>query len=59
MNNDQKQTWPTTEELEEAQAEQNQIKNVYQKEHQNIKLLGFYPMMKKIKIHIQNKKFFF
>jgi len=26
MNNDQEQTWPTTEELEQAQAEQHQIK---------------------------------
>ena len=26
MNNDQEQTWPTQEELEKAQAEQNQIK---------------------------------
>jgi len=26
MNNDQEQTWPTTEELEKAQTEQNQIK---------------------------------
>jgi pre-rRNA-processing protein TSR1 len=26
MNNDQEQTWPTTEELEKAQAQQNQLK---------------------------------
>ena len=26
MNNDQEQTWPTQEELEKAQAEQNQMK---------------------------------
>jgi hypothetical protein len=26
MNNDQEQTWPTTEELEKAQTEQHQIK---------------------------------
>ena len=58
MNFDQKQTQPTTEELEKAQAEQNQLrKKVYQKVHQNIKLLGLY-LMKKTIIHMMNKMYF-
>ena len=53
MNKDQEQTWPTQEELEKAQAEQNQIKNVFQKVHRNIKLLGSSPTKKKKETTIQ------